>query len=95
MPAVTYLNASCTGHFCFPPRPNIQASSDVFVNGIGVHRQGDSWAIHVCGKSFHGGNLAKGSGTVYINGKQCGRIGDPVSCGSFVAQGSNNVFAGG
>jgi len=36
--------------------------------------------------------LVSGSPTVYVNKVQGGRIGDPVSCGSFVAQGSHNVF---
>ncbi|MBR1602594.1 MAG: PAAR domain-containing protein [Synergistaceae bacterium] len=39
--------------------------------------------------------MAAGSGSVYINGKQAGRIGDPVACGSTVATGSGNVFIGG
>lgn len=95
MPAVTRLGDNCTGHGCFPPRPSIAASGNVFVNGIGVHRQGDGWATHCCPPPCHAGNLASGSSTVYVNGKQCGRIGDPVSCGSAVAVGSGNVFAGG
>jgi len=32
---------------------------------------------------------------VYVNGLQMGRIGDPVACGSTVAEGSSNVFCGG
>lgn len=95
MPAVTRLGDNCTGHGCWPPRPNNQASSNVFVNGIAVHRQGDGWAVHCCGPACHAGNLAAGSATVYVNGKQCGRVSDPVNCGSTVAEGSPNVFAGG
>lgn len=95
MPAVTRLGDNCTGHGCWPPRPNVSASPNVYVNGVPVHRQGDAWAVHCCGPSCHAGELASGSSTVYINGKQCGRIGDPVDCGSSVAQGSSNVFAGG
>lgn len=96
MPAVTRLGDSCTGHADFPPRASTGGSSNVFVNGIAVHRQGDTWATHcnpvpVC----HGSVLAAGSSSVYVNGKQIGRIGDPVACGSSVASGSNNVFAGG
>ena len=95
MPAVTRLGDVCTGHGCFPPRPSSSASSDVFVNGIAVHREGDSWSSHCCGASCHPGALASGSSTVFVNGKMIGRIGDPVDCGSAVAQGSSNVFAGG
>ena len=43
----------------------------------------------------HGGVLASGSSTVFANGRQIGRIGDPVDCGSTVASGSGDVFAGG
>lgn len=96
MPAVTRLGDICTGHADWPPRPSTSASPDVYANGIAVHRQGDSWAVHcnsipVC----HGGSLASGSSTVYVNGKQIGRIGDPVDCGSSAASGSPDVFAGG
>lgn len=95
MPAVTRLGDNCTGHGCWPPRPSVSASPNVFVNGIPVHRQGDAWATHCCGPACHAGVLAAGSSTVYVNGKQCGRIADPVNCGSNVAEGSPNVFAGG
>ena len=94
MPAVTRLGDQCTGHGCFSPRPSTAASGNVFVNGIGVHRLGDSWATHCCGIPCHAGTLANGSGSVFVNGKPAGRIGDSVSCGSVVAQGSQNVFFG-
>jgi uncharacterized Zn-binding protein involved in type VI secretion len=32
---------------------------------------------------------------VYVNGRQVCRIGDPLSCGDKVCEGSDNVFAGG
>ena len=72
----------------------------MFVNGIPVHRQGDGWATHCCTHptvphGCHGGSLAAGSSTVFANGLQMGRIGDPVDCGSSVSSGSGDVFAGG
>ncbi len=94
MPAIVRLGDSCSGHGCFPSRPNNEASSDVFINEIGAHRQGDGWSTHCCGPSCHSSTLASGSSTVYVNGKQLARIGDPVACGSVAAQGSGNVFAG-
>lgn len=96
MPAVTRKGDMCTGHADFPPRKSTSGSPNVFVNDIPAHRQNDSWAVH-CNSlpSCHGGNLASGSSTVYANGRQLGRIGDPVNCGSRVATGSGNVFAGG
>lgn len=95
MPAVSRLGDTCTGHGCFPPRPATGASPDVFVNGIAAHRQGDGWATHCCGSSCHDSTLAAGSGTVFANGRQLARIGDPVACGSAVAVGSGTVFVGG
>ncbi len=100
MPAVTRLGDICTGHECFPPRNSTSGSPNVFVNSIPAHRQGDSWLAHTCTHpdvphGTHGGSLASGSSTVYVNNRQLGRIGDPVSCGSSVAAGSTNVFAGG
>jgi uncharacterized Zn-binding protein involved in type VI secretion len=94
MPAVSMKGKKCTGHGCFPPRPSVGASSDVYVNGIEVHRETDAWAVHCC-KSCHGGSLSKGSSTVFVNGLGISRIGDPVSCGSAIAEGSNNGYAGG
>lgn len=97
MPAVSRLGDNCTGHGCWPPRPSTGASPNVFVNGIAAHRQGDAWAAHTCPAipETHASVLAAGSATVFANGKPLGRIGDPVACGSTVAQGSPNVFAGG
>ena len=95
MPAVHRKGDSCTGHGCFPPRPNIAGSENVFCNSIPVHRQGDGWAVHCCGIPCHASTMAAGSSTVYANSKQLARIGDPVACGSAAANGSGNTFAGG
>ncbi len=100
MPPVTRKGDTCTGHECFPPRNSTSGSNNVFVNDIPAHRQGDSWAVHTCTHpevphGSHAGSLSSGSGTVYVNGRQLGRIGDPVSCGSSVATGSWNVYVGG
>jgi len=95
MPSVCRLGDRCSGHACWPPRPNDQASSDVFANGIGTHRQGDHWAVHCCGSECHDSFLARGSKSVFVNGKQLARIADPVACGSAVIEGSLNVFCGG
>ena len=97
MPAVSRLGDQCTGHGCWPPRPSSQGSPNVLINGIAAHRQGDAWAAHTCPSipETHASTLAAGSSTVFVNGKQLARIGDPVACGSSVAQGSPTVFAGG
>lgn len=95
MPAVHRKGDTGTGHGCWPPRPNIAGSGNVFCNSIPVHRQGDGWATHCCGIACHSSNMAAGSSTVYANSKQLARIGDPVACGSAAAKGSGNTFAGG
>lgn len=96
MPSVSRLGDKCSGHGCFPPRPNSSASGNVFTNGIPTHRQSDSWLPHCCpNNGCHGSVTSAGSSSVYVNGLQIARIGDPVACGSVIAQGSGNVFAGG
>lgn len=95
MPAAHRLGDICTGHGCYPPRPNIEGSPNVFVNGLPSHRQNDAWMPHCCGSSCHGGQAANGSSSVFVNGKPKCRIGDSVNCGSTMASGSPNVFVGG
>lgn len=94
MPASHRHTDLCTGHGCFPSRPNATASGNVFVNGLGQHRLSDSWEIHCCG-GCHGGISVEGSPNVFTNGLESGRIGDAVNCGSFMMQGSPNVFING
>lgn len=95
MPSAARQSDICTGHGCWPPRPNTSWSTDVYVNGLGWHRKGDGWATHCCPPPCHTSVLAEGSCSVYVNGKSAGRIGDPVKCGSAVARGSGDVYAGG
>lgn len=96
MPAVARLGDTDTGHGCWPPRPSAAGSPNVFVNGRAVVRQDDAWQPHTCPSipETHGGSLSGGSSKVFVNGKPIGRIGDSISCGSVVAEGSGNVFAG-
>lgn len=95
MPAVSRQGDTCTGHADFPPRASVAGSGDVFVNGLPAHRQGDGWGVHCnSSPSCHDGATAQGSATVFVNGMPLARIGDGVDCGSAVAQGSPDVFAG-
>lgn len=96
MPAVSRLGDLSTGDPCgAPPRPSAAGSPNVFVNSIAVHREGDAWVEHACPSSSpHGAVTVSGSGTVFVNGHAISRIGDPISCGSSIASGSPNVFAG-
>lgn len=79
-------------------------SSTVFVNGIGVVRNGDAMASHPDGNPCtpvainHAPTLSTFSNTVFANGKNIGRIGDKYdSDGHYdhtISTGSTNVFAG-
>lgn len=94
MRAICRLGDSCTGHGGFPPRPNITSCQSVFANNIRVHRVGDAWAVHCSKKKCHPGVTASGSNSVFVEGKQVARIGDPLNCGSRIASGSRDVFVG-
>ena len=95
MPAVTRIGDADVTHCSGMVRA--QGSSNVFVNGIGVSRQGDNNTTHLlpgvpC--PAHAAPIASGSSTVKVNGKGCGRVGDGISACTSVAAGSSNVFAG-
>ena len=94
MPGAARLGDTCTGHDGWPPRPNDSASSDVFINGKGAHRQGDHWVTHCRRRRCHDSTCACGSSTVFVNGKPLARIGDAIACGSTIASGSSDVIAG-
>lgn len=94
MPQSARLHDFDSGHGCHPPRPNASASGNVFVNSRGFHRITDSWESHCC-STCHGANTSSGSNSVFVNGLAAARIGDSVSCGSFIMTGSTNVFTGG
>lgn len=93
--AVTRLNDLGSGHDACSSRALATASNNVFANGRGVGRIGDSYVPHSCIEHPpHVGVIAVGSKTVFVNGRRVGRIGDAISCGGAVIEGSNNVFAG-
>ena len=81
---------------CTQPR-RLGMSANVIVNGTGISRQTDVNTVHKkpgvpCPK--HAKGIAKGSLTVKVNGKGCGRIGDSITECTMVSSGSDNVFAG-
>ena len=97
MPAVTRIGDADVTHCSGMTRA--QGSSDVFVNSIGVSRQGDLNTTHLLPPDIppcpsHAAGIATGSTTVFVNGKGCGRVGDGITGCTSVAAGSSNVFAG-
>ena len=76
-----------------------EGSKDVFVNGI-------PWSLETNRNTPHlkpGGDtcfthqaaISQGSRSVFVNGLPSGRIGDKIAGCTMVAEGSQNVFAGG
>lgn len=95
MSSVTRLNDLGGGHDACPSRALATASNNVFINGRGAGRVGDSYVPHSCIEHPpHVGVIAVGSSTVFVNKKRLGRIGDAISCGGSVIEGSADVFAG-
>jgi uncharacterized Zn-binding protein involved in type VI secretion len=96
MPAVARIGDLDIVHCSVPVRG--QGSPNVFVNGVAWSRVSDPNVVHLLPGSpcpAHAAPVSSGSATVKINGKSAGRIGDPISGCTAVAQGSPNVFAGG
>lgn len=58
MPAIVRIGDKSAGH-CFEPRPNLEGSPNVFVNGKAVARMGDQQS---CGDI-----CAEGSPNVFVN----------------------------
>jgi uncharacterized Zn-binding protein involved in type VI secretion len=70
----------------------------VYVNGIPWSRQGDNNTTHLLPGSpcpAHAAPISSGSGTVKVNGRGAGRVGDGITACTAVAAGSSDVFAGG
>ena len=98
MPAICRVGDLDLVHCSVPAR--LQGSSNVFVNGLPISRQGDLNTPHllppfVPACPTHAAPITLGSLTVRVNGRGCGRIGDYVATCTIVATGSPNVFAGG
>lgn len=95
MPAATRVGDADIPHCSGMNRA--QGSPDVFVNGIPWSRQGDNNTPHLLPGSpcpGHAAPITSGSGTVFVNGKGAGRVGDAVTGCTSVAAGSGDVFAG-
>ena len=94
-PSATRLGDMGSDHDGAPATPGIEGSSNVYINGSPIMRQGDAFESHACpDESEHSRSLAGGSGSVFINGKPAGRVGDAISCGGTVIEGSTSVNIG-
>lgn len=101
MPAIVRIGDMSTGHSCFPPTPMaVSPVSKTFINGVnpGVVDSGSQHVAHSCGNTVHPNSTrthSSGSSNTFIEGKPAARIGDNISCGDAVGQGSPNTFVGG
>jgi len=98
MPAVARIGDSiATGHGCDGSTTLTGPSGNVFVNSLGVERQGDPTVSHrISGRNCsvsHAAAVNAGSGTVFVNGSPIARVGDSADAGS-ITSGSPTVFAG-
>jgi len=85
-----------SGHDCWHPVPIIAVpyGKPVLVNKIQVALVGNVTATHTCGdKPPHPDKAVKGSKKLWINKKMTMRIGDLLSGGAVMAQGSHSVVA--
>lgn len=92
-PAVGTIDIGCDAS------PTITAtdvcSGDVFINGIGVVREGDAVESHTFPScTTHAPPLTTFSGTVKVNNKGVGRKGDIYGCGAEIVSGSSDVKIG-
>ena len=72
-----------------------ECSSDVFVNGIGVVRQGDKVKPHNKGGCTTDESvITDGSSTVFVNGKAVARLGDHYTSDNTITSASGDVLAG-
>jgi uncharacterized Zn-binding protein involved in type VI secretion len=91
------LSNTGTGPLCLLPLgvATNQCSGDVFANGTGIVRQGDIVQIHPsAGCGVDASPLTTFSGTVFINGRGAGRLGDQYTGDNTITSGSPNVFIG-
>ena len=98
MPAISRIGDMSTGHGCFPPTALVVTPvTKTFFNGklASVVNSGCQHAAHVCGTAVHAGATrapSSGASKTFIEGNPAARIGDNISCGDAIGEGSPNTF---
>lgn len=72
----------------------VEASSDVFVNGAGFARDGDRVQSHGTPPHSPMPPMIATTGTVFVNNILACRKNDPATCGHTLQPGSPDVFVG-
>lgn len=91
MPGAVRLGDVCNGGCGYLPRNNDTASTNVFINGIAAHRQGDHWPVHP-DAPIHDGGAQEGSPNVFVNNLAKCRKGDKTACDATMLGCSSNVL---
>lgn len=90
MSAIATSDTICSGHGGFPPRPVAETVSWFTVNGKPAVVDGAAFPEHSDGNSSHSGAAVSTRPWFTIGGKSGVCEGDPVSCGSIIANGDNS-----
>ena len=80
-------------HGSYSPQYPTQFSPNVMVDNKPVVIKGCTYSTHTDGDDTHDG-VAVGEGTVYCNDQPLQKVGDKVSCGSIMVEGSASVSIG-
>lgn len=90
MAGIAYENSLTTGHSTAPPTNLISSQDLVTVDGKKVIVDGDKIIPHAYHDDPpHNGHVIASGDVVYIMGKAVAQIGDPISCGDTVSEGSS------
>lgn len=94
--AVAFWDGLTSGHFDWPPTVGtLIGTPTVFLNGRPVAVTGSTYVTHVNSKGIpHPSPTAIGTSNVCAYGMPVCRVGDLLSCGDMIANGSNSVFMG-
>lgn len=93
MAGVSFNMALTTGHSTAPPTNVVSTQSLVFISGKPALVEGDQIIPHAYyDDPPHNGGLVAQTDYVFIEGIKAGQIGDRVSCGDTVSEGSEFVF---
>lgn len=78
----------CSGHQCYPPSIAIEGSSNTLCNDLPIHRFGDAYMRHCCGKNSptqtddcgHIPRTIYASPSVYVNDRKASHVGSITDC---------------